>query len=128
MTLSLITKVFVYDRSASMAHEPRPPRTACAGSMSSRRMLNGVVSRRRSGPIRSVSACAGAAPSVRTTAATKADAEYQATTGSRPRRRAARCASVDRFDMDLLLLVAGAARDARDVFEPGLGVRLAEGD
>src|SRR5207247_8443025 len=99
--LPLITKVLVYDRSASMAHEPRPPRTACAGSMSSRRMLNGVVSRRRSGPIRSVSAYTGAATRVRTTAATKADAEYQATTGRRPRRRAARSASVDRFDNEL---------------------------
>src|SRR2546427_11612756 len=91
-------------------------------------MLNGVVPRRRSAPTGSATACVEAAPSVRTTAATKADAECQATTGSRPRRRAARSASVDRFDMDLLLLVAGAARDARDVFEPGLGVRLAEGD
>src|SRR5712671_1629911 len=128
MTLSLMTKVLVYDRSASMAHEPRPPRTACAGSMSSRRMLNGVVSRRRSGPISSVAGSAGPAPSARTTADTKAEAKHRATTGLGGRRRAASGASVDGVDMDRLLLVAQAAHHARDVFEPGLRVRLAEGD
>src|SRR5258705_7469674 len=111
-----------------MAQEPRPPRTACAGSMSSRRMLNGVVSRRRSGPIRSVPAKAGAAPSVRTTAVTKADAEARAATGRRPRRGNTRDASVGRFDIDRLRLAARARRQARDILEPRFGVRLAEGD
>src|SRR5437867_7524096 len=131
MTLSLITNVLVYDRSASIAHEPRPPRTACAGSMSSRRMLNGVVSRRRSGPISSVVsvvASAGAAASVRTMQAASADTEPRAANGCHPRRRTARGASMDRVDIDPLLAVAPAARHARDLFEPGFRVRLAEGD
>src|SRR5262245_9349117 len=60
LTLSLITKVLLYKMSASIAQVPRPAATACAGSMSRRRMLNGVMSRMRSGPSSSVSARAGA--------------------------------------------------------------------
>src|SRR5882762_559917 len=73
-----MTKVLLYDRSASIAQLPAPAETAWAGSMSRRRRLNGVMSRIRSGPMSSVPPRAGVAAGPQRIAARPAAARHAA--------------------------------------------------